>query len=393
VESLGYKVCADGSILDEEGKPFSKLGARKAILNDLSPAATFIAYNYNTPVDVQAFEREVKRILKEVEQEYGWMYSTLHDASPEETERIAQTVIQCKTPDEVRTLVNLLKSNTDIFRDPNSKMSVGNINYTVWSDVIICQSCNKDLIYFDVAVDHEQGKVLDIFRCPYCYSNVAKRGRECATTTTYDSCLSETITQAKKVPTVSNYSVNGTKTYLKRWDAYDEAVSNFALSVSQNSNYPCDRMPEGTESRRNDPYGLTHVHHFYFPVALAWFARLYELSSHNLRAFWPAFSLLNTVSKRYGYVPQKPNYNGQGGGLLSGTLYVPSLIRGLSVATSLKRTVSRISNAIKILTKNKVICPRKFSPQNMLDSSTREEHRHEEGTVFAGANRRHFAAG
>ena len=30
-------------------RPFSKLGIRKAILNDLSPAATFIAYNYNTP--------------------------------------------------------------------------------------------------------------------------------------------------------------------------------------------------------------------------------------------------------------------------------------------------------------------------------------------------------
>ncbi|MEJ5198961.1 MAG: hypothetical protein WHX53_08565 [Anaerolineae bacterium] len=30
---------------------------------DLSPAATFIAYNYNTPVDVAAFEAEAKRIL------------------------------------------------------------------------------------------------------------------------------------------------------------------------------------------------------------------------------------------------------------------------------------------------------------------------------------------
>ena len=53
VESLGYQVDAQGNILqqtkDAEGKtvwqPFSKLGARQAILNDLSPAATFIAYN------------------------------------------------------------------------------------------------------------------------------------------------------------------------------------------------------------------------------------------------------------------------------------------------------------------------------------------------------------
>ena len=86
VESLGYQVDEDGTIsrqeTDENGKmvwkPFSKLGSRRAVLNDLSPAATFIAYNYNTPVDVQAFEREAKRILEEVETECGWMYETLH---------------------------------------------------------------------------------------------------------------------------------------------------------------------------------------------------------------------------------------------------------------------------------------------------------------------------
>ena len=34
-------------------RPFSKLRARRTVLNDLSPAATFIAYNYNSPVDVK----------------------------------------------------------------------------------------------------------------------------------------------------------------------------------------------------------------------------------------------------------------------------------------------------------------------------------------------------
>ena len=83
VRSLGYKVDEKtGDIFDPEAedpsKPISKLGARKAILNDLSPAATFIAYNYNTPVNAEKFEREAKRILAEVEAECGWMYETLH---------------------------------------------------------------------------------------------------------------------------------------------------------------------------------------------------------------------------------------------------------------------------------------------------------------------------
>src|SRR5690606_30115159 len=130
VESLGYKVDEQGFIYqqetDENGKtvwkPFSKLGARRAVLNDLSPAATFIAYNYNTPVDVKAFEREAKRILKEVEEECGWMYRTLHTASSRTEQRglgdeWAERLRACKTDDEIRALLS-----------PQSSV-LGTINY------------------------------------------------------------------------------------------------------------------------------------------------------------------------------------------------------------------------------------------------------------------------
>ena len=116
VESLGYLVQGDGTILGDDGQPFSRLGARRAILNDLSPAATFIAYNYNTPFDAAAFEREARRILKEVEDECGWMYETLHT-------------------------------------DGKTK---GRINYTVWSDVFICPNCSNEVVFWDVAVDREK---------------------------------------------------------------------------------------------------------------------------------------------------------------------------------------------------------------------------------------------
>jgi len=47
VEGLDYRVMPDGTILDRERKVFSKIGCRYSIQNDLSPVATFIAYNYN----------------------------------------------------------------------------------------------------------------------------------------------------------------------------------------------------------------------------------------------------------------------------------------------------------------------------------------------------------
>ncbi len=85
VESLGYKVDSNDVIYKEEiisGKeslvPFSKLGARKAILSDLSPVAGFISYIYNTPSEPISFQHDAKRLLRETEKKYGWMFQTAH---------------------------------------------------------------------------------------------------------------------------------------------------------------------------------------------------------------------------------------------------------------------------------------------------------------------------
>jgi predicted RNA-binding Zn-ribbon protein involved in translation (DUF1610 family) len=137
VESLGYRVDEEGVIWDGD-KAISRLGARKAVLNDLSPAATFIAYNYNTPVDAAAFERKAKRILKEVEQECGWMYETWHP--------------HCDDPNRVK----------------------GKKINTVWSDVFVCPNCGQEMIFWDVAVDKEDGSVREAWNCPACSSLLAK---------------------------------------------------------------------------------------------------------------------------------------------------------------------------------------------------------------------------
>ncbi|MDR9788360.1 MAG: DNA methyltransferase [Peptococcaceae bacterium MAG4] len=140
---------------------------RRAILCDLSPAATFIAYNYNTPVDVALFEREAKRILAEVEKECGWMYETIH------------------TDGKTR----------------------GKINYTVWSDVFICPYCGGEYVFWEAAVDKEKGKVNDEYPCPSCGALVNKRDCRRATVTFYDQAIGEEITQAKQVPVLINYTV------------------------------------------------------------------------------------------------------------------------------------------------------------------------------------------
>ena len=75
--------CAEG-IPSEPGRTMEKgrstggVGSAPGHSGDLSPAATFIAANYNIPFDVDAFAKAARRLLDEVEEEIGWMYETLH---------------------------------------------------------------------------------------------------------------------------------------------------------------------------------------------------------------------------------------------------------------------------------------------------------------------------
>ena len=285
--SLGYRVEEDGTILreetDENGKkvwvPFSKLGPRRAVLNDLSPAATFIAYNYNTPVDVASFEREAKRILKEVEAECGWMYETLHT-------------------------------------DGKTK---GRINYTVWSDVFVCPNCLEEIVFWEAAVDKEQGKVLGEFPCPHCQAMLTKRNMERAWITKYDPAIDQNIRQAKQVPVLINYSV-GNKRYEKTPDGFDLELINKIDNSEIPYWYPTEELPDGYNTRQpKGSHGITHVHHFYTKRNLWVLAKLNAKCQEKLRIIF--HSIVATLCSRL----VRYNMGHRGNGPLNGTLYVSSL--------------------------------------------------------------------
>jgi len=289
VLSLGYQVKEDGTILREEadknGKKvwisFSKLGPRRAVLNDLSPAATFIAYNYNTPVDVETFEREARRILQEVEEECGWMYETIHT-------------------------------------DGRTK---GRINYTVWSDVFICPECLGEVVFWEEAVDKEEGKVRKEFPCPHCRAKLTKRNMERAWTTKFDPAIKKNIRQAKQAPVLINYTA-GKKRYEKAPDQFDLEL----IDKIENSDipywYPTVELPDGYNTRQpKGSHGITHVHHFYTKRNL-WV--LAAFLSKCRCVFNPRLMLLITSSmirttKMYKFTLDRKM------GTVSGTLYIPSL--------------------------------------------------------------------
>ena len=309
VISLGYQVRPDGAILqeetDENGKkvwaPFSWLGARRAALNDLSPAATFIAYNYNTPVDVVAFGKEARRILKEVEEECGWMYETIH------------------TDGKTR----------------------GQINFTVWSDVFVCPECTHEVVFWDVAVNKDAGTVSDSFSCPHCNIALTKRSMDRAWVTRYDGAINDTITQTKQIPVLIEYTING-----KKYDKQPEDNDIALIETIEKSDipywFPSHRMMDGKETRRNDGVGLTHVHHFYTKRNLWILAAIKSRCTSPQTLLWFNSQLIN-ISKLNRYRPGVSfPYNP-----LSGTYYVGSQVSESSIFIAYKNKLKKLITAFK----------------------------------------------
>lgn len=299
VESLGYRVESDGTVLQNLGNdgknewvPFSKLGARAALLNELSPAASFIASNYNSELDVNRFQLEAKRILQDVSDQCSWMYVTSH----------------------------------------SDGRTVGRINFTLWSDVFSCPDCAGEIVFWDVAADKEAGKVLDRFSCPHCTTVLEKKGLDRAWISFIDGATGLTVRQAKQVPVLINYTV-GKSRFEKKPDQQDLNLIDRVLAEPITDWFPSDRMIEGGETRRNDPAGITHVHHFYTRRNLIVLARFREriFSMRGTEAS-PGLGLWFTSSHVWATRLNRllaSNYFGGGGGVigqtLQGTLYVSSL--------------------------------------------------------------------
>jgi DNA modification methylase len=231
---VAAQMCAQPptDILDSFPELKDRIGARACILNDLSPAACHIAYNYNTPVDVEGLNREFARITAAVKTEFEWLYGTEHyepavdlydPANPEVASRLknpppdspSRTLLggeeltwELLSKDEVEKRLGYLVSElprNEVWGD----LDVSNvtqwiciparIQFTIWSDVYRCEGfvkleeptgkistrgknvgkpitrtkhvsrgCSLEFVLYEVAMDKDSTKVFENFKCPSC---------------------------------------------------------------------------------------------------------------------------------------------------------------------------------------------------------------------------------
>ncbi|MGG1597817.1 DNA methyltransferase [Paenibacillus naphthalenovorans] len=307
IESLGYKVTEDNRILkdeiDENGNQrwveFSKLGERRVVLNDLSPAATYIASNYNIPLDVQDFEQKAKETLADVEKECKWMFETKH-----------------------------------------SDGNIGYIQYVIWSDVFICPECSNEIVFWEDAVDKPRGIVLNNINCSNCNANLKKRDLIRKADNLYDNRLKRVVTLSKQVPVLISYSVDSQR-FEKKPDENDLEKIRIIESLDIPYWYPTDEMPDGVNTiQAKRSHGISNVHHFYTKRNLAVLAAFYSRVKEDPRILSVLTTVALRITKRYGLTYQAGVW-GAGGGPTNGTYYIPALVKELNMLNMLVAAIKK----------------------------------------------------
>jgi len=295
---------------EKQGRGKPRWGARRVILNDLSPAATFITANYNLPFDVHEFFQAGKEILEEVEQEIGWMYDTIH-------------------------------------ADGKTK---GRIEYTVWSEVFTCPDCAGEVVFLDEALDEETKRVRGAFPCPNCRANLTKDNLQRVFDTQADAANGKPWKRVKYRPSLISYSLGGNR-YEKKPDANDLAnlkrIEAMPLPEEIPTNpFPVEQMSHGS---RIAPKGFTHVHHFFLPRAAQALATLWHRAQIHpeprtrailkflMDSHFVNLSLMNRYRPEVSF-PYNP---------LGGVYYIPSLISEASPFTAYSNKIKRIVSAFR----------------------------------------------
>jgi DNA modification methylase len=279
----------------------AQIEGRRAILGDLSPAATFIASCYNNPIDEAGFISKSNQLLKAIQTECGWMYETRH--------------------------VDGRK---------------GKINFTVWSDIHRCPYCQAEHVLWYIAVDVTTKTVSDDFRCTECGARLHKK---------LMPKVLDSEGQAKTAPVLINYSL-GRNHYEKTPDEFDlqliERIENSEIPYW----CPTERMMFIGE-RWGDMYvplhheGISRVDQFYTKrnlwVLATLFNRINSIAQDNSRLRNPLLMLFTSVCISLTSKLTRYNFGRRGNGYLSGTLYIPSYVAETRVDKVLRTKIRDLS--------------------------------------------------
>lgn len=278
--------------------------------------------HYNYPVDINQLDHAWRGIAKHFKEEIGWMFETNHVQDDNE--------------------ISLFRSS-----------GKGIINYTVWSDLMICPMCGGEFVFWDVAVDEEKGAVRDKIKCPHCHAEMIKKECEKSKDTYADDVTGEIVSVAKQTPVLINYTYGG-KRYDKKPDRDDLATIEKINATKIPYWYPTEKMMHigekwGDSYRSGYHVGITRIHQFFTKRNL--YALSYIMDAANKETPEICHCIMSAMKSSFSYGTKMIKVNVgrilNGGGLfalgaVSGTLYIPSLMAERNILDAVDNKIDSI---------------------------------------------------
>jgi DNA modification methylase len=255
---------------------------RKPVLIDLSPAATFIALNFLTPVNHHIYFETIEKVLAATGDEQLALYGT-----------------HCR------------KCN-----------SLVPMEYMVWSYGLMCEFCRQEFLLWDVARDERENvresKIKTEFDCPHCSRHLEKRKLQ--RTTAYPVQVGYRCCEVKQKETTAPP------------DEYDLRLiqSLDQTGVPAELWYPTAKFPFGVNTRQAIGHGFTSVDALYTTRALHTVARLWDIARR-----WPdqeiSLALMFTVTSLYQRVTRLSEFRFWGGSSNIANYNVPMIFNEQNV--------------------------------------------------------------
>ena len=256
-------------------------GKRHCICSDLSPIASFIAFNLNNN-----------------------NYQDLKDFS--------------------KTLASLKKDYVHLYRTRHTNGQYGEIFFMVWSDIVVCDHCGGESKFMDLYSRIGEGRIDDEAVCPHCgstiYRNTCKKKKEIY----YDTRVHKSMERVVSVPYLIVYYFNGHK-FRKTPDAEDLAIIEEIRNTPNDSWVPMIELGEGDKMEDPKAKGVYYIHQLYSDRTLFLLSKLWERCT-TFNKFCITNSVARNLTKLNRFIDNKYHMNGRINGPLSGTLYVPSEI-------------------------------------------------------------------
>lgn len=251
-------------------------GIRHTICGDLSPLCFHISTNYNSKIDTKKLTKVVDEIIEKLNERFS-----------------------------------------DFYKIKLSNGSYGHINYFVWSEIVACNNCGKELNVHDLSFNYETKTLFNTLKCPFCGTNQKRIDAESIFEYTFDEITNENHKEIKYVPCLLNYTAQG------RYFTRNMPIIDFPKFYGF---VPNDKL--GVGDKFSDPHrvGCNNISQLYTKRTKYILGYLYKLITEkyieNKKELMFIFtSMLPKLTKMNRYMPQHGSRALVGP--MANTLYIP----------------------------------------------------------------------